>query len=174
MRLSAIAAVAENYVIGVDNALPWHLPADLRWFVRHTKNKPIVSGRHTFASTGRLPNRLNIVVTSQPHVEGADVVVASFKDARRAAGKADELMILGGGALYQTTERLWDRLYLTVVHARPVGDTYFPPIDANAWEVVDRQWHPRDAEHAHAMTFLVLDRIAPTRARPALLPAAWL
>ena len=159
MRLSAIAAVAHNGVIGRDGDLPWRLPADLRWFVRHTKGKPIISGRKTYESTGYLKGRRNVVITRQTDYQcDADVVSASIDGALSLFTDDDEVMILGGAGIYAEVLPRLDRLYLTVVSAEPTGDTHFPPLDPDQWTVVSREPREADDKNAHDMTFLVLDR----------------
>lgn len=161
MIVSAIAAVAENNIIGSGNELPWRLPADLRWFVEHTRGKPLIFGRRTYESTGYLPRRKNIVVTRTPGWTAdppPDAVVPTFEDALAAAGEVEEVMILGGAQLYESTLPHWQRLYLTVVHANPLGDTLFPDVNFDDWDVLSQQHHPADEENEHAMTFFVLER----------------
>ncbi len=159
-KISLIAAVAENYVIGKDGDLPWRLPADLRWFVRQTMNKPVVFGRRTFESTGFLKSRKNIVVTRQEDyaAEGA-VVVHSLDDALAEADGANEVMILGGATIYEEFLPRADRFYLTVVHARPEGDTRFPPFDADQWKIVLEEYREADDDNPLPMTFYILERI---------------
>ncbi len=177
MKVCAIAAVAENYVIGRDQDLPWRLPADLRWFVKHTRGKPVVFGRRTYDSTGHLPGRRNIVVTRQPDYESdCDAVADSVAGALALAGDVDEVMILGGATIYEALMPTIDRLYLTVVHARPDGDTRFPPIDDTQWDVTLEEFRAADDKNSLDMTFFVLDRAvyAPVERTSALLPARFL
>jgi dihydrofolate reductase len=173
MKLSAIAAVAENYVIGRDNDLPWKLPADLRWFVEKTRGKTVVFGRRTYESTGYLKSRRNIVITSQTDYDSdCDLVVHSIDEALQAGAEDEEVMILGGRTIYQELMPRIDRLYLTVVHARPEGDTRFPPVDASQWVVASEEHRPADERNVHDMTFLILDRetYGPAQGDPDLLP----
>ncbi len=159
--ISLIAAVAENYVIGKDGDLPWRLPADLRWFVRHTRGKPVVFGRRTFESTGYLKGRHNIVVTRQADWDGgADQVVGSPAEATAEIGDEVEVMILGGSGIYEEFLDTADRFYLTVVHTLAEGDTKFPPFDADQWEVTYEENRPPDDENLLPMTFFILERIA--------------
>lgn len=158
--IAAIAAVAENYVIGADGDLPWRLPADLRWFVRNTKNKPIISGRKTYESTGYLKNRTNIVVTrDHSWASDCDIIAHSIDDAIAAVDGADEVMILGGATIYEALMPRLDRLYLTVVHASPDGDTWFPPLDPDQWRVDVEEFRAPDEKNPLPMTFFVLQRI---------------
>jgi dihydrofolate reductase len=167
LPLCLIAALAENRVIGRDNQLPWHLPADLKHFKALTLGKPIIMGRKTFDSLGRpLPGRTNIVVTNQAGLQlpGA-VVVNSLEDALTAAQNqallddVDEVMVIGGEKIYRQCLKLADRLYLTLVEAEPEGDAWFPPFDADAWTLVEtREVAAGDGYPAHA--YQVLDRAA--------------
>jgi dihydrofolate reductase len=159
-RLSLIAAVAENRVIGAGNALPWHLPADLKRFRRLTTGCPIIMGRRNYESIGRaLPERDNIVVTRRLDYQAPGcVVVHSLEAALAAANGAHETYVIGGAELYNQTLARADRLYLTLVHAVVTGDTYFPEIDLSAWRETARERQEADERHAHAFTFLTLDR----------------
>lgn len=142
LPLCLIAALAQNRVIGRDNQLPWHLPADLKHFKALTLGKPIIMGRKTWDSLGRpLPGRLNLVVSRQSdlHLEGAEVfpsLDAALVRAEAWARKedAEELMLIGGAQLYEQGLAQADRLYLTRVELSPEGDAWFP-------EVSDARWH---------------------------------
>lgn len=146
LPLSIVVALADNQVIGINNTLPWHLPADLKHFKALTTGKPIIMGRKTWESLGRpLPNRLNIVVTRQADFEavGAEVITSIEKAIERAnqwavTQSVDEVMLIGGAQLYkQALEKgCVDRLYLTRVHLAPVGDAFFPDIDFSYWHKV--------------------------------------
>jgi dihydrofolate reductase len=140
--LCLIAALAQNRVIGCNNQLPWHLPADLKHFKALTLGKPIIMGRKTWDSLGRpLPGRLNLVVSRQPDLQlpGAEVfasLAAAIERAEQwaAAEDADELMLIGGAQLYEQGLALAERLYLTRVGLSPEGDAWFP-------EFAGPQWH---------------------------------
>ncbi len=159
-RISLIAAMTHDRVIGIENRLPWKLPADMRWFRRHTLGKPIVMGRKTFESFGAkpLPDRLNIVITRDPgyRAEGA-VVVHSIDQALTAAGEAEEVMIIGGASFYEQMLPRADRLYLTFVDADIEGDAWFPEFDAAQWQEVYREEHPADEKNPHACRFVILE-----------------
>jgi len=135
--LSLLVAVADNGLIGVDNQLPWHIPADLKRFKKLSVGKPTVMGRKTWDSLGRpLPDRRNIVITRNADFEapGAEVV-SSLEEAIRVSGDAEEIMIIGGAEIFRLALPLADRMYYTHVHTVLEGHTYFPPV---AWE----QWQP--------------------------------
>lgn len=159
MIVSMIAAMAKNGVIGKDNQMPWHLPADFAWFKRCTMGKPIIMGRKTFESIGRpLPGRLNIVITRQAvSIDGVEVV-ASIDDAiSLAASKHDEVMIIGGGSVYESCLSFANRLYLTMIDANIEGDTCFPDI-GSGWKEVYREHYCADGNNAYDMDFLTLEK----------------
>ena len=165
-RIALIVAMATNRVIGRDGDLPWRISADLRHFKATTMGKPIVMGRRTFASIGRaLPGRANIVITRNQDFAADDADVVHDVDgalavARRRAAEAnvDEIMIIGGAAIYEAFLPLADRLYLTEVHEPVDGDTYFPDFDRAAWREVARE--DRDDVHSAPVSFVTLDRRA--------------
>jgi dihydrofolate reductase len=153
--LSLIVAVADSGVIGRDNALPWHLPEDLKRFKRITLGKPVVMGRKTFESIGRpLPGRLNIVVTRDTnyHRDGV-TVVHSVDAALAAAGAAQEVMVIGGADLFRLCLPRAQRVYLTRVHGDVAGDIRWPPLDETRWRRSVAESHPADERHSYAMTF---------------------
>lgn len=160
MLLSLIVAADRNWVIGRDNAMPWHLPSDLRFFKRATLNKPLLLGRRTFEAIGRpLPGRRVIVISRRPGFRaGGCETAASLEQALALARPAPEVMIGGGAELYRQTLAHADRLYLTRVDAEVEGDTRFPAIDVADWRVLWRQRQPADARHAHAYSRLLLSR----------------
>lgn len=162
MEISLIAALDRNHVIGAGGEIPWHLPADLRYFKATTMGKPVVMGRKTYESIGRpLPGRQNIVLTRQSDYEAPGcIVVHSLPDALAAAGSAPELMVIGGATVYRAFLPLADRLYLTYVDAVFHGDTCFPPFDPDAWQVVREEQHPPDARNPYPYRFVVLERPA--------------
>lgn len=159
LPLALIAALADNRVIGIDNRLPWHLPADLRHFKALTLGKPIIMGRKTWDSLGRpLPGRLNLVVSRQEglRLEGAEVLPSLAAAIDRADAWAREqgvaeLMLIGGAELYAQGLPLAQRLYLTRVHLEPAGDAFFPEFAAGDWQLAEREEHVAEGEApAHA------------------------
>ncbi len=161
MKISLVVAASTNDVIGKDGGLPWHIPEDLKRFKAITMGKPIVMGRLTHESIGRaLPGRQNIVITTRKGytVDGCDVV-ACPADALRAAGDADEVMVIGGGEIYRQFLRRADRIYLTRVDADIDGDVFFPTLAPAEWAVVDEEECPANAERDLGYRFQVLDRI---------------
>ncbi len=162
MKISLIAAVADNGVIGRAGKMPWRLPGDLRHFKAVTMAKPVIMGRRTFQSLGRpLPGRTNIVITRDEGftAEGA-LVVHSLDEALRAAEEegAAECMIIGGGEIYALALALAERFYLTEVHASPEGDTRFPEFDRAAWREAARDDKPAEGAGSPAHSFVVLER----------------
>lgn len=154
LPLALIVAVADNGVIGHDNRLPWHLPAELRYFKAVTLGKPVVMGRKTWDSLGRpLPGRLNLVVSRQAGLqpEGAeaytgleDALVRAEAWAREQG--ASEVMMIGGAQLFAETLPRADRLYLTRVALRPEGDVFFPDWNPDEWRLLSRDEHPAEAD----------------------------
>jgi len=160
MLLSLIAAMAKDRVIGKDNAMPWHLPADLRHFKAVTLGKPVVMGRRTFESIGRpLPGRRNLVISRNPQwqVEGVEVA-SSLEAALALLADCDEVMIIGGGQLYTEALPRADRLYLTYIDAQLSGDTHFPDYMPLGWQELERTRHPADEKNAYACEFVTLSR----------------
>ncbi|ODT17465.1 MAG: diacylglycerol kinase [Kaistia sp. SCN 65-12] len=159
-RLSIIAAVAENGVIGRDGDMPWKLSTDLKRFKAITTGKPVVMGRKTFVSIGRpLPNRLNIVVTRDGAFAADGVtVVADLDAAIAAAGTAEEVMVVGGGEIYRAFMARAERLYITHVAAAPDGDTRFPPIDPAVWDVISSEDVPAGPVDSAATRFVIYAR----------------
>lgn len=166
IKVSVIVAAAEGGVIGINNQLPWHLPADLAHFKRLTLGKPMVMGRRTFESIGKaLPGRTSIVLTHQPTWQAESALLAATLDQALALAYADarsrgaeEIMIIGGSAVFEQALPLCDRLYLTLVNAKLEGDTFFPSIDASQWDTVSRQENRADGRHAYDYTFIQMDR----------------
>lgn len=155
MTVSIIVAMAENGVIGRDMDLPWHISADLKRFKALTMGHHIVMGRKTFESIGRLlPGRTTVIVTRQPdyQVDGA-VIVNSLGAAQAAATDDSELFIIGGGQIYEIALPLADRLHVTRVHTEVDGDTSFPAIDWDQWELVSAECHGADEKNDYDFTF---------------------
>ena len=159
-KLSLIAALADNRVIGIHNRMPWHLPADLQHFKRLTMGKPMIMGRRTWESLpGLLPGRPHVVVTRDPdYVAPGAQVVHSLQQALDAYPEADELMLVGGANLYAQALPLAARLYLTYVHIAPEGDAFFPEVDAAQWREVAREAGVCDPRNTLPHTFVTLER----------------
>lgn len=168
IRLALIVAAAENGVIGRDNALPWRLPEDMRYFKRVTMGKPVVMGRKTFESIGKpLPGRTNIVITRNGAYQAAGVsVVLSLAEAlalaQDVAGQdgVDEIVVIGGAEIYRATLPAAARLYMTEVHASVEGDAVLPAIDWSQWLEVSRERHPAQAPNPYDYSFVCYERAA--------------
>ena len=161
MKISIIVAASTNNVIGKDGGLPWRLPEDLKRFKEITMGKPMIMGRATWESIGRaLPGRQNIVMTRQSDfvATGCDVV-ATIQEALAIAGDAAEVMIIGGGNLYQQFLPQTDRIYFTRILSSIEGDTYFPELNDCEWKVVADERFPAGPEREHAFDILTMDRI---------------
>ncbi len=164
MQVSLIAALDRNRAIGMGNALPWHLPADLKRFKALTLGRPILMGRKTAESLGRaLPGRRNLVLTRSGHApfDGMQAV-ASVGEALRLAGEAGaaELCVIGGAGVYALTLPLATGLHLTRVDTAVEGaDVFFPEYDEAAWRAVSRERHAADAKHAFAFEFVDYKRV---------------
>ncbi len=166
MRISLIAAVAENNVIGRDGALPWRLPGDLRHFREITMGKPVVMGRKTYESIGRaLPGRANIVVSRDPDFAPDDALVSRDIDealtvaaGQAAAAGVTEAMVIGGAAIYAGALDRADRIYLTEVQGSVEGDIRFPDFDRDQWREISRTPAAAIEGDEASYSFVVLDR----------------
>lgn len=159
MIISMIAAMANNRVIGKDNQMPWHLPADFAWFKRSTMGKPVVMGRKTYDSIGRpLPGRLNVVVSRDESLEIEGVTtVTSIDQALELVSDVDEVMIIGGGSIYESCLPKANKLYLTYIDFDVDGDTQFPDWGED-WKLSFREAYQADEKNKHNMEFVVLER----------------
>lgn len=161
-----VVAVAENGVIGRDNQLPWRIKSDLKFFKTVTMNKPVVMGRRTYASIGKpLPGRTNIVVTRQPDFAAPGILVVPGLDQALAAARgdalrrsADAIAVIGGTDIFQQTMPLARRLILTLVHANPPGDTYFPAVDPAVWREAERLPQPKGPDDEYGFTIVNYER----------------
>lgn len=160
--ISMIAATAENRVIGNKNTIPWHLPADFKYFKEVTLGKTIVMGLNTFNSIGGkpLPGRKHIILNNDPnYTPPLDCVVAhSIEEVLEMAKGVPELMICGGASVYRQFLPLSQKLYLTYVKASPEGDTYFPEVSPTEWKEISREDHKSDAKNSYDYSFAILER----------------
>lgn len=161
-KISAIVAMSENHVIGDNNQLPWHLPADLKHFKAITSGHPILMGRKTYESIGRpLPNRTNIIITRNHSFQAPGcIVIKSIDEAveRAAATGSDEIFIIGGAEVYKQLMPHIERIYLTIVHEIFEGDAFFPELDQSQWVQTERVTHEADADNDYAYSFILLQR----------------
>ena len=167
MLRSLIVARARNGAIGKDNAMPWHLPADLAHFKRTTLGHPVIMGRRTWESLGRaLPGRRNIVVSRTPGYQAPGAqVVASLAEAWAAAAGAEEAFVIGGAQLYAQALAEADRIYLTDVAGEVEADTHFPALPPGEWRESVLGTQDADERHRFALRFLLLERQRPSTGR---------
>jgi dihydrofolate reductase len=169
MEIFLIAAVAENGVIGHDNAIPWRLKSDQQRLKAMTLGKPVVMGRKTFASLRRpLPGRTNIVMTRDPNFKAAGAAVTTSLDSARAIALGDalrrsasEITVIGGAEIYAQWMSVADRLEITEVHARPEGDTRLPPINPKDWEEVARLRNRASSDDSVDFSYVTYRRKTP-------------
>ena len=167
MRYAIIAAMDRQQLIGNNNTLPWHLPADLKHFKALTIGKPIIMRRKTYESIGRpLPGRTTIVLSRDTGVKLHDEVILTHtlsdalevsKDAAYGMG-VEEAMIVGGADIYFQSLPRVERMYLTLVHGTFAGDAYFPAYDRRDWGVIHEEHHPADEANSAAYSFITLER----------------
>lgn len=166
MTLALIAAYAQNRVVGINNQLPWHLPEDLKYFKRVTTGKAVIMGRKTYESIGRpLPNRTNIVITHNPDFSAPGIVVVNSLQAAidhaenvNTINGEDEIMVIGGAAIYELALPMADRLYLTHVHAEVEGDAYFPEVDFADWKQVAKEDYAASETNPYDYSFAVYEK----------------
>jgi len=163
-----IVATADNNIIGKDNDMPWHLPADLAYFKKVTLGKPIIMGRKTYESIGRpLPGRRNIVISRDEsyQADGIDTVTSieqaiALVDGSDGSEGVEEIMVIGGGAIYKHCLPAAQRLYITHIKADIDGDTRFPHYDDGSWKKIDSDVRDSDEKNAHQLDFCIYERIA--------------
>jgi len=161
--ISLIVAMDKNNAIGYKNDLPWHLPADLKYFKKITTGHPIIMGRKTRDSIGRnLPNRTNIVITRNKEYQETDCLVFYSVDEWRKWSKTQEeqeMFIIGGAEIFKETLASADRLYITKIDAEYPGDTFFPPLDWSNWKLISETEGQKDEKNPVDYCFLVYERI---------------
>jgi dihydrofolate reductase len=165
-RLSMVVAMSQNRVIGKNNQLPWHLPADLKHFKHLTMGHPIIMGRKTYESIGKpLPGRDNIILTRDASFEAPGcIVVTSINEALESADLEDlkEIFIIGGTQIYQALLPRVERIYLTLVHHHFDGDAFFPELDKKIWLEKICVNHLADEANPYPYSFLIYERIKHT------------
>jgi dihydrofolate reductase len=162
MIISTIVATAHNNVIGANNNIPWYLPADLQYFKKITLNHHIIMGRNCYESIGKpLPKRTNIIVTRDAFFISSNCLIArSIDEALSMAHKNNEkeVFIIGGGQIYDQTQELWDKIYLTEVDLDVKGDVYFPTVNLNEWQLLSEENHGKDEKNEYNYSFKVYKR----------------
>lgn len=168
IRIALVVAAAENGVIGRDGQLPWRLPSDLKRFRKLTLGKPMIMGRKTYDSIGKpLDGRDTIVLTRKPGFDRAGVHCAASIDEALALGRrlavergGNEVTVIGGEEIFRQLMAKADRIYLTLVHASPTGDTRFQTPDPGTWRETEREPMPQGPNDEYPAEFIVLDRQA--------------
>lgn len=159
--LTLVAAMARNRAIGLRGAMPWHLPAELAHFKLTTMGKSLVMGRKTWEAIGRpLPGRQNIVVSRDPGFEAPGCDVASSLDEAVALADSSEVMIIGGGSLYEQALPRASRMVLTLIECEADADTWFPPWDPSQWAPVSREHFAADNNNGLAYDIVEYERMA--------------
>lgn len=160
MKLSLIVAMASNRTIGINNQIPWHLSADLKKFKKITMGHPIIMGRKTFESIGRpLPGRKNIVISRDPHYQQQGCMVFDNLDsALQSCTTSDEVFVIGGATLYESTLERADNLYITKIQQEFKGDTWFPEIKPEQWREVSREDINDDNSVNFNYSFIIYER----------------
>ena len=167
MKIKLIVAASENNVIGIQNDLPWHLPNDMNFFKRMTLNTTVIMGRKNYLSIPEkyrpLKKRTNIIITKNKSFHAKDCLTANSLEAAIQIGKKEkkDIYVIGGGMVYQyaITNNLIDMIYLTRVHAKINGDTFFPEINMDNWEVINSEFNAKDQNHKYNFTFFTLKKI---------------
>ncbi len=163
MIISCIVAVGKNNVIGKGNDIPWHLPADLKYFKKKTLNHHIIMGRKCYESIGRpLPKRTNVILTRDPYYISSNCLVThSIPEALTIAhdNGEEEAFIIGGGKIYEQSMSLWDKLYLTEVDIDVEGDVFFPSLNMEEWKLISEENHLKDEKNPYDYSFKQYERI---------------
>ena len=157
MIISHLVALSNNFVIGVNNDLPWKLKKDLQHFSTYTQNKAIVMGRKTFESIGRpLPNRKNIVISSSLESQESLEVVPNLNQAIEVASQwnkdnsaGEEIVLIGGGYVFEESKNIVNKLVLTRVECEINGDVFYPQIDLSDWKEISQESFKRDSENEY-------------------------
>lgn len=161
-KISAIAAMSENRVIGDHNKLPWYLPADLKHFKTLTSGRCILMGRKTFESIGKpLPNRTNIVITRNAKFQAPGCLVVTSLDEAMTCSEAmenKEIFIIGGAEVYQQLMPQIECIYLTIVHETFSGDAFFPELSSSEWKEVEKTNYEADEDNQFDYSFLTLEK----------------
>jgi dihydrofolate reductase len=164
-KISILVAVAKNRVIGINNTLPWHLPADLKHFKALTMGHHIIMGRKTYESIGRpLPGRTTVIVTRNAALKVAGCLVAhSLQEAIELCGNNEKVFIVGGAELYAQALPLADTMYITEIQQEVQGDAYFPEFNRDEWQEVAREVHSQETPQPLAYHFVRYQRRQRTR-----------
>ena len=162
--ISIIVAIAEDYWIGNKNDLLWHIPEDLKRFKKLTLGQAVIMGKKTWESLPRkpLPGRKNIVITDDPRETIEFSITAySIEDSLSKCGENDEVFIIGGGSIYRQYLPFANRLYITHIHKKTPADIYFPFIDPEIWEPIEKEEHKQDKNNDIPYTYIIYHRKKP-------------
>ncbi len=165
MKISLIVAMASNRAIGLNNQMPWHLSADLKKFKQITMGSPILMGRKTHESIGKvLPGRTNIIISrNSSYKQDNCLVFDNFDKAIEIACKEnEEIFVMGGASIYEAMLAKADMLYLTKINKKFKGDTFFPVIDENDWKEISREDISTDQTVNFSYSFLKLEKLNKT------------
>lgn len=160
--ISIIVAVSEDWGIGKDNELLWHISEDLKRFKKLTSGNTVIMGKRTWESLPRkpLPGRMNIVLTDDPDETIKDAVTAySLQDSLDKCDTNKEIFIIGGGSIYRQFMPMADRLFITHVHRKAPADIYFPEIDLNVWKITEKEDFMTDGDDGIPYTYTIYERI---------------
>ncbi|PLT29324.1 dihydrofolate reductase [Peribacillus deserti] len=160
--ISFLVAMDKNRVIGKDNGLPWHLPADLKYFKQVTMGHPIIMGRKTYESIGRpLPGRENIILTRNQEykAEGCTIIHTIEELIELEENRKVECFVIGGAEIFNLSFSIADRIYITEIDEVFEGDTHFPEINMKEWELVSKEKGPKDDKNPYDYYFCVYDRV---------------
>lgn len=165
MKISIIVSVSENLAIGKDNKLLWNLKSDLQRFKKITTGHTVIMGQKTFESlpNGALPNRTNIVLTDNKKFTAKDIIPAysieeSLQIARLKNGSNCEVFIIGGGTIYKQFLKIVDSVYLTEVHIKIDGDTFFPELNKDEWELISEEYKEKDDKNEYDHTYKIYNK----------------
>ena len=158
--ISFVVAIGQNNVMGKDNAIPWHIPADLKFFKKVTMGHPIVMGRKTYDSIGKpLPGRENIIMTrNQNYAQEGCTVIHTIEELLKLEEKNEEVCVIGGAEIFKITFPHADRLYLTKINHEFEGDTFFPDFDESEWKIISEEKGPKDEKNPYDYTFFIYER----------------
>jgi dihydrofolate reductase len=159
--ISIIVAVSEDWGIGKDNELLWHISEDLKRFKKLTSGNTVIMGKKTWESLPRrpLPGRKNIVLTDDPNESIENSVTAySIDDALDKCGPEEEIFIIGGGSIYRQFMPIADRLFITHVHKKAPADIYFPEIDRSIWKIIEKEEFKADDDIGLSYTYAIYER----------------
>lgn len=163
MKVSQIVAISTNRAIGKDNDLVCHLPADMKFFRQTTTGHHIIMGRKNYESIGRpLPKRTNVIISRNPSYKAQGcITVSSIEEALDLAKKngEDEAFIIGGGQIYKQSLNLTDTIYLTQVHTKLDGDTFYPDLEETEWEKISEEYHSKDEKNLYDYSFQKFTRV---------------